>query len=236
MKFSVVIPVYEQEERLLLTIDSIMYQTYKDYEILVQDGSPEDSITEVIKNKYGIDAGIRIFRDNDHGVYDAMNKAVVNVKGDYCLFMGAGDTLHDNKVLEDIHNEIELEKSDIIYGYWVELHDGKEDIIKRKLNWKYIVKFTPVNHQSVFAKTALLREAPFDTGYKIAADQEWLLRMKAGKKSFRYVDRAIVYYPFDGLSSNNVEEFVREQKEIHGKYYPFFKTVRYTYRRLVGKD
>ena len=236
MKLSIVIPSYEPGDRILSTIDSVLDQKFTEYEIIIQDGSLTDSVNTLIQDKYPENGRILFFHETDNGVYDAMNRAVKKATGEYCIFMGAGDKLHDEKVLSDLEYAASAVGTDIIYGSWIEVNNGKEETVVRKLDWKYAVKFTPVSHQAVLAKTELLKAFPFDTSYEIAADQDWLLRMKKMKRTFFFLDRPISYYLLDGLSSNNNDKFVKEQKEIHGKYYPFWQTVRYTWRRMAGKD
>ncbi len=236
MKISIIIPTFEPGERIVSTIDSVISQTFDKYEIIIQDGSPSESVEKLIGNKYPDSDKITIYHEPDGGVYDAMNHAVKQATGDYGFFMGAGDTLHDNKVLEDFARVSDTSAEDIIYGYWIEISGEKRKTVVRKLDWKYAVKFSPVNHQAVIAKMELLRKYPFDTKYKIAADQDWLLKMKKLGKSIHFIDRPISDYLLDGLSTNNTDIFVVEQKEIHGKYYPFWRMIRHTWRKLSGKD
>lgn len=236
MKISIILPVFNPGNKIIETIESVLSQTYCDYELIIQDGSESHNVEKLIRNNYSEDNRIVLFHEPDKGVYDAMNKGIQHASGEYAYFIGAGDRLHDKNVLHDISKAIEENNYDIVYGYVIEIDNGQEKDLIRLLNWKYILKFTPVCHQAVFSRIELLRKYQFDIMYNIAADQDWLLKMKKLRKSILFVNRAIAYYPLDGISSNNEDIFVKEQKEIHGRYYPFWKSVRYTWRKIIGKD
>ena len=79
-----------------------------------------------------------------------------------------------------------------------------------------------ISHQAVFAKRELLSERKFDLQYKICADQDWLMYEYKRRKRFHYVDRAICYYDFTGVSSVEPGLTIgpEEVKRIHIKYYP----------------
>lgn len=224
-------------KRLIKTIDSIIAQNYKDYEIIVQDGCSTDDTQSIIQDYGSRFSFFKYYIERDAGVYDAMNRATQKAKGLFCIYLGAGDSLHDDKVLEDLNKAIiEQEKVDIFYGYVIKIDKGKCNTLVRKINWKYKVKFTPVCHQAICAKKDLLTKHPFDNRYKIAADQDWLLKMLKMNKTFKFVNRAISYYPLDGMSSKNNDLFVEEQKKIHKTYYPMWQLIRQTWRIVIGKE
>lgn len=236
MRFSIIIPTFNVREKLEITLNSIISQKNTDYEVIIQDGGSSDGIKEVVNKFLNEMPQLQFFEEEDCGVYDAMNKGVKSAIGEYCIFMGAGDSLFDENVLNDLSYELDHHEADIYYGYVMSIDGEKETPIIRKINMMYKVKFTPVCHQSVCAKRTLLLDYPFEIRYKIAADQDWLLKMLKYKKSFRFVNRAIANYPLDGLSSNNNELFEKEQREIHKRYYPFWQNVRHLWRVLTGKD
>ena len=82
MTFSIIVVCRNAGEKLQKTIESIRSQTEDDYEIIVQDGFSTDGSVERLAVA---DAGetLRIFREKDTGIYDAMNRAVVHARGRY---------------------------------------------------------------------------------------------------------------------------------------------------------
>lgn len=237
MIFAIIIPTYNAGERIKETLDSIINQNFQDYEIIIQDGKSSDNTEEIVQNYIKEHTFIKYFSEKDNGVYDAMNKAVSKAKGEFCIFLGAGDRLHDENVLSHLGQIIKNNDcADVYYGYVMATNDKEVMPLIRKIDWKYKVKLTPVCHQAVCAKRELLICDPFNIKYKIAADQDWLMKMQKKGKKFVYVDMPIAFYPLDGLSSTNNGMFEMEQKLIHRTYYPFWQLVRQTWRKLVGKE
>lgn len=237
LKFSIIIPTYNSGDKLEYTLKSIINQTFSKYEIIIQDGLSLDITVNIAKKYQLLYSNISLFSEKDSGVYDAMNKAVNKSTGDFCIILGAGDELIDEKVLEDLARKIEkYAVQDIIYGYVLTVDNNEKKVLKRKINWIYKIKCSPVCHQSICANRKLLIAYPFDTKYMIAADQDWIMKLLKKGKKFKFIDRAIAYYPMDGMSSKNNERFVYEQKKIHKQYYPKWQFLRQTWRKITGKE
>ncbi|MBO6298375.1 MAG: glycosyltransferase, partial [Lachnospiraceae bacterium] len=73
MRFTIIVVSLNAGEELKKTVDSVLTQTYKDYEILVKDGGSEDGSTELLPEN----ERIRIITQPDCSIYDAMNQAVM---------------------------------------------------------------------------------------------------------------------------------------------------------------
>ncbi|MEE0441481.1 MAG: glycosyltransferase family 2 protein [Thomasclavelia sp.] len=92
--FSVVIPVYNKSENVKETIQSVLLQTEKNFEIIViDDGSTDDSI-EIIKSFE--DQRIKIINQSNQGVSVARNNGIKNAKGKYVSFLDADDLWETN--------------------------------------------------------------------------------------------------------------------------------------------
>ena len=105
---SVVVPIYNVEQYIVKTIESIVNQSYTDFElILVDDGSKDDSIT--VAEKYLADKDIKyhVLRNKNSGVSHARNKGIKSAKGDYIVFVDSDDYLHRDflAVLYSLMNE-----------------------------------------------------------------------------------------------------------------------------------
>ena len=94
----------------------------------------------------------------------------------------------------------------------------------------------PVSHQALFAKRELLEEYPFDLKYKIAADQDWIMKMHKSGKKFHYIDMPISNYDMYGISASEVgrEKGKNELYEIHKKYYPLQYIAHNLMRKIKG--
>lgn len=125
-KISIIVPVYNVENYLRLCLDSIINQTFTDFEvILVDDGSTDDS--GAICDEYGAkDERIKVFHKENGGVSSARNLALDYVKGEWVLFCDADDMLFDNS-LEVLTGNIDEGIDSICCGY-VKISESNEFI------------------------------------------------------------------------------------------------------------
>jgi len=111
MKFSIIIPFYNSEKWVSKCIDSVLNQTYKNYElILIDDISTDNTYNEILKYK---DKAKIIKNKSKRLTGGTRNVGILEATGDYIIFMDGDDWLKDNQVLEDINNKLNGE--DVIY-------------------------------------------------------------------------------------------------------------------------
>ena len=118
MRFSIIVPVYNVEKYLRICIESLVKQTYKDYEIvLIDDGSTDSSgdICDQYSDKY--DQITVIHKKNEGQASVWMNEGLATVKGDYIGSIDSDDWV-DSDLLARISAEIDNSQPDIlVYGY-----------------------------------------------------------------------------------------------------------------------
>ncbi len=112
MRFSVIVVSLNAGEELKKTVESVLCQSFKDYEILVKDGGSADGSVEALPR----DEHLRVVTKKDRSIYDAMNQAVRSARGDYFLFLNCGDYLYDGTVLAKTAAFLLREPADIVYG------------------------------------------------------------------------------------------------------------------------
>jgi glycosyltransferase involved in cell wall biosynthesis len=209
-KISIVTVVYNGVESIEDTILSVINQTYDNIEYIIIDGGSTDKTQEVIK-KYDDKISYWI-SETDKGIYDAMNKGIKASKGDWILFLNAGDVFFNQDILSSIQRE--LYNCDVLYGKTTIKQKNGDMSIREfyplRLDWKVI----PYCHQSVLIKKDLLMETLFDTNYKIGADYNQYFGLKAKKAKFKSVNEIISVYDNDGFSSLNYKKLLEEYKKI----------------------
>ena len=118
VRFTVAISAYNIENYVKRAIDSVLNQTFKNYELLVIDDCSTDSTMEVIKQIVGQEAKILQTKKNSGTAAASRNIAIENAKGEYLLFLDGDDELYSNETLKEIDEHINENKYDIIYlGY-----------------------------------------------------------------------------------------------------------------------
>ena len=134
---SIIVPVYNVESYLKRCIESILNQTFRDFElILVNDGSTDNS--EIICKEYALkDERIKYFYQRNKGVSEARNKGIDNSSGEYIQFIDSDDYVDEN-FLEIVVNRFKRDNSDIVFiGFYNEYNNG--EIYKSKYYKESIV-------------------------------------------------------------------------------------------------
>ena len=199
-KISIVTVNLNNKIGLEKTINSIVGQTFfNDVEYVVIDGGSTDGSVDVIKeNKDKIAFWVS---EKDNGIYDAMNKAIEYISGEYCIFINSGDFFHSPTILETM---IPTLNKDIVYGDLL-IHNGSQTFIKKytsELSHEYFLKDT-LPHQASFIKSKILKEHYYITDYKIISD--WIFFYESiitRNCSYEHVPLIIADYHLGGISSD----------------------------------
>ncbi len=140
MKLSIIVPIYNVEKYLDNCIQSILRQTYKDFElILVDDGSP-DKCPEMIDEYAKQDSRIIALHKSNGGLMSAWKYGVQRAKGDYIGFVDSDDWI-DSDMYEQMISVAYEEKVDMVCSALVyEYSDGKKSFERIKLNQGYYDK------------------------------------------------------------------------------------------------
>lgn len=211
-----IITVCYNEPDLVKTCESIVKQTWQDFEWVVVDGGSNQETLEIFeKYKNRID---KFISEPDNGVYDAMNKGIKLSAGKYLLFLNAGDFLYENTVLEKIFNGRDY-SADILYGNLNLVLDDNPtyiDYLPKNIDKEFLYIST-VRHQASFIKKDLFEKyGLYDETYKIVADYEkWFVFLENNSK-FEYLPYIISSQDMHGLSQNPKTRNVafKEREEV----------------------
>lgn len=103
MKFSIILPIYDAESYLDRAIQSVLNQTYDDWELLCIDDGSKDSSLSICKAYEQRDSRIKVFSKENSGVSDSRNMGIDMATGDKVVFLDSDDYL-DRKILEEFQN------------------------------------------------------------------------------------------------------------------------------------
>jgi len=177
---SVIIVVFNGELYLENAIKSIINQDYENIELIIIDGASTDSTLDIIQ-KYNdqIDYWVS---EPDTGIYNAFNKAVTCMSGDWAIFLGADDYFWNNKsVSESVGRLATINDSfKIVFGDVYSVNKKGETIELLSSNWnkkKFLTQGIYFSHQGVFHHRSLFEtHGYFNEQLSIASDYEILLR------------------------------------------------------------
>lgn len=219
-KLSIITVTLNNALGLRETIENVISQTYSDYEYIIIDGGSTDGSVEVIKRYAN-----KIFywvSESDKGIYHAMNKGIAKSNAEWVLFMNCGDMFANSEVLKNVFNSKIESQAKVLYGNV--LVKGSNAIVYPSALSKSFFLFATICHQSLFTKRELFsRYGNFNLSYSIASDKEWLLRIFLAKNHFSYIDLDICAWDPVGVSSENIDLFTKETKEIEKLYFSFFE-------------
>ena len=117
--FSIIVPIYNVEEYLPKCIDSIIKQSFQDFElILVDDGSP-DSCPQICDRYAALDTRVKVIHKENGGLVSARKAGVAVAAGKYICFVDGDDFIQED-MLETYANELKKKQVDIICASYTE--------------------------------------------------------------------------------------------------------------------
>lgn len=211
---SVIVAVYNGAKTLQRCIDSVSDQTYLNKELIIIDGGSTDGTIEIIKSNQ--DKITYWKSEPDNGIYNAWNKALNHVKGDWICFLGSDDSLWKSSVFEEIiPHMIKAESQGIrmVYGQVARVTEDGEiscvDGFSWEKTWRSIIidGIGTFTHQGMFHHRSLFElYGRFDESFKIAGDYELLIRAFKNGGNAIFVDGLIVTgMQVGGITSNSIK-------------------------------
>ena len=212
MKFSIITVNYNNCEGLRKTIESVVSQTYHDYEFIVIDGGSTDGSADVLKEH---DKDITYWvSEKDTGIYNGMNKGIAKAKGDYLNFMNSGDCFFASDVLQRV--AAYESNADFIVGrdyhYSSEKQQGHASIQPPRTSMMHFFVAT-LDHQSSFIRRELFCGSPYREDYRLVSD--WIVfteKIVSEGKRVQFIPDIVCQREEGGISD---QQWERNRKEIH---------------------
>lgn len=242
--FSIITVTYNAESTVTATMRSVAEQLFTDFEHIVQDGASTDSTLRIVGE--WATPQCRVESEPDKGLYYAMNEALARARGEYVVFLNAGDAFHSPDTLRQIHDAIEgcgENRPGVVYGQTV-LVDAEGHVVgkrhldaPRELDFRSFADGMVVCHQAFFARRDLT--CPYDTAYRFSADYDWCVKILKKSPSNCYVDDIVADYLHEGVTTANHKKSLRERFAIMCRYYGTLSTclrhLRFAGRHLKRK-
>lgn len=222
--------VFNDEDRVLDTLQSVAAQQYSNLEYIIIDGLSKDRTLDIIvKSGTKVD---QLISESDRGIYDAMNKGVVHCTGDYVLFLNAGDTFYHDNTLTEVFVYEDASKYDVIYGKHIwDYGSYSKESVERPIELMDVT--LPFCHQASLTKREVLLDYPFDLKYKIIADYDFF--RKVYKKGYKFLYRPVFIVNYQcqgGFSADNMVGVYKENYLITKDLNVFFRM--YSFSKKVG--
>lgn len=169
MKLSIIIPTCNCAVDMQGMFDSIVRQTFGDYEVIIVDGASTDGTMEIVyANQSRFPKGcLQYISEHDGGVYDAMNKGIAVSRGEWLYFMGADDRLHDEYCLDNLYAFLD-DNTDMVL---CDIHSPKLGRCSSRFSWMTYLRNT-VHHQGVVYRRSLFADRGYDITLQVMGDYE----------------------------------------------------------------
>lgn len=224
--FSIIIPTYNNLRCLKKCLVSIKKQTFIDFDVWVIDNASSDGTYEFVES---LGAPFNVISENDVGIYNAMNKGVINSSGEWLYFMGADDLLYDNDVLAKIANTRRSSEKVILGNVTFNSisNISKNLDIKRSKFSKMLWLKNTIHHQGTFYKRDIFKNNFYDESYSVLADYKLNLELFRKKIVSINANILIAHCGDQGISKkfkwSLYKEDIRLKTEVSsGIFKPFF--------------
>ena len=214
------------------TIESVICQTYTDFEWIIIDGGSTDGSKELIE-QYSEHFAYWV-SEPDRGIYNAMNKGIKASKGHYLLFLNSGDSLCDEYVIEDFQKLSPTE--DIISGNIIvddSIYNVRFSPEESELSYRFMCESTILHPSSFIKKELFLKYGGYDESLKIVSDWKFffvcLIRYSC---SYRKWERSITSFNTKGISESpqGIALLQLERERVKSEILP------YVYRSYVDLE
>ena len=240
LRITYVTITYNAASVLQRTLDSVLSQDYPDILHLIIDGASTDDTMQLvdayIDRSNAADNGhsIQVTSEPDKGIYDAMNKGLRSITGDYVCFLNAGDFLPASDTVSRIVEKVGDQSPAVLYGD-TDIVDGEGRFLHHRrlappehLSWKSFRQGMLVCHQAFYARTDFAIATPYDQRYRYSADVDWCIRvMKAAAKEnvpLLNLKMVVANYTEEGQTTLHHRESLWERYHVMEHHYGRLQT------------
>ncbi len=220
-KISIIVPVYKVERYLKRCIDSIINQSFVDWEcILVDDGSPDNS-GRICEEYAGKDSRFKVFHQVNAGVSAARNKGISEAKGEWIVFVDSDDWIEKDMITEMFNCAI-INRADVVLcGFMITDAKNKEIKIAPKFGWldmpKDFVWYLQSPWAKLFNRTIIHQNnIHFPEGIVLAEDLFFTFQMYINVKRIYGLNNAFYNYFQDKESAAHLitEEKINDEVKV----------------------
>ena len=235
--FTIITCTYDASKYIDRTLESVRGQSYPHIEHFIIDGaSKDDTVKKAQTYAYDSRYPVIVKSEPDNGLYDAMNKGIQLAKGNYIIFLNAGDVFHEEDTLTCIAEQLKGKPlPGVIYGD-TDIVDEKGNFIRKrrlappeKLSWESFKEGMLVCHQSFYARIDIAKQVQYNLGYQYSADVDWCIRiMKEAEKQgleLWNTHKILCSYLEGGMTQKSHQASLIERFKIMSNHYGMLTTI-----------
>jgi len=219
VKITVITVSFNSAATIADTLRSVASQTHPNIEHLVIDGQSTDNTAQVVEANWH--ANLLLSSEPDKGIYDAMNKGLSRATGDVVGFLNADDFYADADVVARVAKAFEDDPSvEVCFGDLLYISKDKQSVFRYWKSQPFIKGsfargWSPAHPTFYIRRSALARMGGFDLSYRLAADNEMMMRyLEKGRVSSVYIPQVQVHMRVGGETNRSLCNIFRGNKEI----------------------
>lgn len=223
-KFSIIIATYNSEKTLKATLNSLLQQTFMEFEVIIIDGLSTDTTLAIInefEEKFKLDNIPFIWvSEKDSGIYDAWNKGLGKVNSTWISFLGSDDTYYPD-ALEIYNSEISKNPNINFICSNVEYVDDKDNVLRiigKPYSYSQTIRYMDFAHVGSFHhKDLFSKYGNFDTTYKIVGDYDFFMKCGMNINSV-FINKITAKMLNSGASNSNIKKALNEVLAVQFKH------------------
>lgn len=204
---SIVMPAYNASKFISESIESVLKQTYKNWELIIVNDCSKDNTEEIIKSYSNNDSRIKYYNQKTNlGISEARNKAIIEAKGEYIAFLDSDDLWKKRKLEEQI-KFMEEKKINFSYTDYEKRDQELKKTIKNvkcpiKIDYKEGLKGNKIGCLTVIIRSSILKENLMPK-LKHEDYATWLKILRKGEKAFGLQKNLAIYRATSNSISSN---------------------------------
>lgn len=218
---SLIIPAHNTAEYISECLDSVLAQTFPDFECIVIDDGSTDTTADIVKKYVEKDKRLRLIEQKHAGASAARNRGLKEATGQYITFIDADD-FYAKDTLKKLFNKATETGADIVYYNFARFYDSNEDnwkknhidldqskvYTKQSLS-KNIFNIFPIITCNKLIKHEILSKNKiyFDTKYSRNEDVDFSIRATLAAKTYAYVDYLGYFYRINNPDSETATNY-----------------------------
>lgn len=217
MKITLITVCFNSESTIQETLESVLKQTFKNYEYLIIDGKSKDQTMRIVKEYEPKFKGkLKWISEKDEGLYDAMNKGIQLASGDIIGILNSDDIFASCKALETIEKTFLKDDCDGTYSDLEIRNDAMTQVVRKFVaktgNYKF--GWYPPHPTLYLKKEVYQKHGLYNQEYSIAADYDFMLRiMKDSSVHLSYIPKTLIRMRSGGASTDGLRGYYKSFKE-----------------------
>lgn len=209
LKVSVIVPIFNAEKYLDSCIQSVLRQTYRNWELILVDDGSKDRSGAIADEYQQADKRIRVIHTPNAGVSSARNQGIELATGNYIAFLDADDELTDD-CLEKLTKTAVSDNADIVAGRYCSGRNSAEQK-EHKFIWREqeAIKNSLMDNPFTYSacaklyRTDFIDETRFDSRLKVNEDSYFVFQLLCKKPTFIALEDKIYLYRSNPESATN---------------------------------